>query len=1178
MAKPNFSEKDLEILLSQTKDPNLKKKLEDFQATIPAPQGKGKKQNYTPIRPPAPQSPAPAPKPANATPAPAPPRPAPYQSKSAPIQPIVINQPHMLPAANQPLPQSAKKGNPPPPKHIDLRQMMGKFGADAKLGMYRGLPGFLKTALLGNSDTILNKPFDAWTKSRYAATGGSSGQNNQTNSLLKQDARARSEESARNDASQQRLQAVQEETMEQNKSQLALLSRMNDNLGEIKSLLEINGKQVGAAMKASAANGAGGSDLLTTAVGGLLGGKLLGGLKRGGGAILRGGRGLLSKIPGLGKLAAGAGAAVGAEKIAEKVATSAAPKAAEEVAAHAASPGIKAAEEAATKIGPKGLFAGALQLAKSGAGKILPGIGALGKGLFRAGTEAGGLAVDAGLGAYQGYKTDTDTYAHRFGMQHSGNSLVGDLALRTGGVAQDVGNSIHDGFGSLVNLIPNLMGKGDVVSNWTDEQRQRDMEADGVKDPNQKTVADLITGKDKKPESSSVVPAAATAAGLAAATAAMSKKDSRSATMANIAPAMATAAGTGTTHAAAETAAHGGRFSGLKAGGKALGKWAPLLATGYFTLSDLMKKDDKGKAAPDLLGAGLNATAGASSYAFAKSKNPLARLLGPLLEFTSAGIHGSGEYDEEREKAEKDGKPFNALSAAGHIGSKVMTGEFLPKFMAESLPEILEHSEHHGAKKGIMSGLMAAAKGSPKLAALLLGGLGTGIFATHAHGEKTEGKEGEEAHEDHQEASENHEEAQETNKGHTDAVEKNTDALESHIEAVKKEDNITTDATSAINSKSTTSILASMLDMMNDKDKGIYIRQASSPFDNTLPGALPSANFAPKPTVPTPGPGTVSMEPHPDGGHIVSSYHPASEMTPEEAHNKLVTSAGFRGSVTPQSGVASGLGGRGSVAPTSVMGNGPSDDKKANEEMLRKEMISRGITDPKTQANFLANFQAESSMVPQSEKISEARANATMQNNKNLGNKDPGDGYKFRGRGFVQLTGRANYADLSKKLFGDDRLVKNPDLANDPKIAAKIALEYHVNRLKSRGIDPNKASVDDVTKSEAPADIAGEIANRRKLVSRFDPTDSKGKVAALMAGNLTPAGQSISAQMNASSNEVASTSKAGGPAVVPVTIPVPTSSSQQPASNAGLQTSMTTTNNDSAIKALTLNFMSDSMV
>jgi len=53
-----------------------------------------------------------------------------------------------------------------------------------------------------------------------------------------------------------------------------------------------------------------------------------------------------------------------------------------------------------------------------------------------------------------------------------------------------------------------------------------------------------------------------------------------------------------------------------------------------------------------------------------------------------------------------------------------------------------------------------------------------------------------------------------------------------------------------------------------------------------------------------------------------------------------------------------------------------------------------------------------------------------------LGNTEKGDGVRFHGRGYVQLTGRSNY-DKAGKLVGAD-LVGNPDLALDPAIASKI--------------------------------------------------------------------------------------------------------------------------------------------
>ncbi len=54
-----------------------------------------------------------------------------------------------------------------------------------------------------------------------------------------------------------------------------------------------------------------------------------------------------------------------------------------------------------------------------------------------------------------------------------------------------------------------------------------------------------------------------------------------------------------------------------------------------------------------------------------------------------------------------------------------------------------------------------------------------------------------------------------------------------------------------------------------------------------------------------------------------------------------------------------------------------------------------------------------------------------------LGNTQPGDGFLYRGRGYVQLTGRANYRHDGDLLSLD--LIGNPDLALQPEVAYRIA-------------------------------------------------------------------------------------------------------------------------------------------
>jgi len=75
-------------------------------------------------------------------------------------------------------------------------------------------------------------------------------------------------------------------------------------------------------------------------------------------------------------------------------------------------------------------------------------------------------------------------------------------------------------------------------------------------------------------------------------------------------------------------------------------------------------------------------------------------------------------------------------------------------------------------------------------------------------------------------------------------------------------------------------------------------------------------------------------------------------------------------------------------------------------------------------------------------------ANRVYANRMGNGAEGSGDGYKFRGRGLVQLTGRANYTQCSKDLFGDDCLVENPDLVCEPEYAILSACWFwHKNKL-----------------------------------------------------------------------------------------------------------------------------------
>ncbi|GAT06433.1 glycoside hydrolase family 19 protein [Mycolicibacterium fortuitum] len=131
-------------------------------------------------------------------------------------------------------------------------------------------------------------------------------------------------------------------------------------------------------------------------------------------------------------------------------------------------------------------------------------------------------------------------------------------------------------------------------------------------------------------------------------------------------------------------------------------------------------------------------------------------------------------------------------------------------------------------------------------------------------------------------------------------------------------------------------------------------------------------------------------------------------------------------------------------------------DAEAFLPSINKAMQDAGITTPDQQAAFLAQIAEESGgLTMMTEKPwgldqsewDNPQAVQQYFNNKYaniIGNGDAasGDGYKYRGRGILQITGRDNYAMISQKLYGDDRLVQNPDLLSEPAAASAAAAAY----------------------------------------------------------------------------------------------------------------------------------------
>lgn len=111
-------------------------------------------------------------------------------------------------------------------------------------------------------------------------------------------------------------------------------------------------------------------------------------------------------------------------------------------------------------------------------------------------------------------------------------------------------------------------------------------------------------------------------------------------------------------------------------------------------------------------------------------------------------------------------------------------------------------------------------------------------------------------------------------------------------------------------------------------------------------------------------------------------------------------------------------------------------------------MEDYGLTTNQRKAYFMAQLAHESDGFKASEEYASGRA---YEGRRDLGNIKPGDGPRYKGRGLIQLTGRANYKSMGVKLRVD--LENNPELASTFPLAMKIALEYWNSRNCSAHAD-----------------------------------------------------------------------------------------------------------------------------
>ena len=127
----------------------------------------------------------------------------------------------------------------------------------------------------------------------------------------------------------------------------------------------------------------------------------------------------------------------------------------------------------------------------------------------------------------------------------------------------------------------------------------------------------------------------------------------------------------------------------------------------------------------------------------------------------------------------------------------------------------------------------------------------------------------------------------------------------------------------------------------------------------------------------------------------------------------------------------------------------PVDNIRDNLPFVLQGLVERALGDKPMVLMALATIRAETeSFQPINEGLSKFNTSPggypfdLYDFRSDLGNQGKGDGAKYRGRGYIQLTGRFNYQKYGAPLGMGNKLASNPELANDPAIAGKLLAAF----------------------------------------------------------------------------------------------------------------------------------------
>lgn len=178
-------------------------------------------------------------------------------------------------------------------------------------------------------------------------------------------------------------------------------------------------------------------------------------------------------------------------------------------------------------------------------------------------------------------------------------------------------------------------------------------------------------------------------------------------------------------------------------------------------------------------------------------------------------------------------------------------------------------------------------------------------------------------------------------------------------------------------------------------------------------------------------------------------------LTPNKVDNKCsgyVPEPGNPGPGTPTTYFEKTVPADGMLTVDQLIAIAPQTKKKAAQfvPLYNAAFTEFDINTPARKKAFVAQTLHESGRLIY---LAELASGSRYEGRKDLGNTQPGDGVKFKGRGLIQITGRANYTDIAKALNLD--CVNNPMILEEPANAVRVSAwwwkKHGCNELADKG-------------------------------------------------------------------------------------------------------------------------------